>query len=266
MAIDFEKIKQKVAQLSGQGKKSVLWWPETVNKDYIVRCLPWPDGNDGQPYKERAFYYNIGGGKAILAPFQFGKPDPIQSLITKLRSGSVPESLELAKQFYPKKKYFIPVIVRGEEEQGVRLWSLNKETLQSVLNLMLGEYGDVTDVKEGRDLTIKSVPTGRKYQGRDVTALTIQPKLKETPLGTAKQMTDWLKSVPNLDELYTLISADEIEKRVNDHLNGGEMHASDGIEYRPTNGKSGGSDVSTEESTNIDDIFAKVDQIVEEDN
>ena len=120
MAIDFDKIKQKVAQLSGQGRKTNLWWPEIV-KDYVVRILPWPDGNDGQPFKERAFYYNIGGSKSILAPMQFNKPDPIQTLITKLRNEGTPTSMELAKQLYPRRKYFAPTIVRGEEDQGPKL-------------------------------------------------------------------------------------------------------------------------------------------------
>lgn len=260
MAIDLDKIRQKVAQLSGKGKKNNLWWPE-VDKDYNVRIIPWQDGNDGSPYKERAFYYGIGGAKAILAPFQFGKDDPIQSLINKLRKGGTPGELELAKQFYPKRKYYIPVVVRGEEELGVRLWSVNKETLTDVLNLMLGDAGDVSDVKEGRDILVKCMPSGRKFQGRDVAKITIQPKMAVTVAGTAKQLKEWTSSFPNLDEMYSLMSADDIEKHVNDHLNKGA--ASDGTE-RSTNGKSTSAELSTEELAEQENVFSKLDELAED--
>lgn len=262
MAIDLEKIKQKVAQLSGQGRKTNLWWPE-VGKDYAVRLLPWPDGNDGQPFKERAFYYNIGGAKSILAPVQFNKPDPIQSLITKLRNEGTPASLELAKNFYPKKKYFAPVIIRGEEDQGPKLWSLNKETVSEILNFILGEAGDITDVREGRDVVIKCIPSGKKFNGRDVAKINMQPKMTQTPTGTAKQVKEWTAAIPNLDEIYTQMSADDIEKRVNDHLNGGTMASSDGTEKKPFVKK--GTEVTAEESTELDDVFSKLDGIADAD-
>lgn len=262
MAIDFDKIKQKVAQLSGQGRKTNLWWPE-VGKDYAVRILPWPDGNDGQPFKERAFYYNIGGGKPILAPMQFNKPDPIQMLITKLRNEGTPASLELAKQFYPKRKYFAPVIIRGEEDQGPKLWSLNKESVTDILNLVLGEAGDVTDVKEGRDLVVKCVPSGKKFNGRDVAKIGIQPKMSQTPAGTSKQVKEWNAAVPNLDEIYTQVSADDVEKRVNDHLNGDVMASSDGSEKRIGRGNQN-SEVSSEESTELEDVFSKLSDLSED--
>ena len=51
----------------------------------VTRILSFPD-NDGQPFKERWFYYNIGNNPGLLAPHQFGKPDPIQELINKLIS------------------------------------------------------------------------------------------------------------------------------------------------------------------------------------
>ncbi len=261
MSIDLDKIRQKVAQLSGKGKKNNLWWPE-IGKDYNVRVIPWPDGNDGSPYKERAFYYGIGSAKSILAPFQFNKEDPIQALITKLRKGASPGELELAKQFYPKRKYYIPVVVRGEEELGVRLWSVNKETLTDVLNLMLGDAGDVSDVKDGRDITVKCSSSGRKFQGRDVAKITIQPKMSVTAAGTAKQMKEWNSSFPNLDEMYSLMDADDIEKHVNDHLNGGSTP--DGTEKTQA-GKPVSTELSTEELAEHDDVFSKLTEIADGD-
>jgi hypothetical protein len=261
--IDFEKIKQKVAQLSGQGKKNNLWWPEN-GKEYTVRILPWPDGNNGQPMKERAFYRKLANDKDVLAPSQFGLPDPVQALITKLRNEGTPASLELAKKFYPKKKFYMPVIIRGEEEAGVRLWSLNKETLTSILNFMLGEFGDITDVKEGRDVIVKAVPSGRKWNGFDVMTTGVQPRLSQTQAGTQKQLKEWSSSIPNLDEIYKPMPAEEIEKHLDDLINGDKQkEQSVGTEKRVFANKN--IDDVSEETSEIDDVFTKLNDIASDD-
>ena len=99
MAIDFDAIRKKLGQLSGQNKKSTIMWRPEEGKDYNVRLIAMPN-NDGQPFKDRWYYYGIGGDKAaaILAPYQFGKRDPIQELINKLREDNSDASRELAKK------------------------------------------------------------------------------------------------------------------------------------------------------------------------
>ena len=156
MAIDFDAIRKKLNALSGQNKKSSVTWRPEEGKDYNVRIVPIPN-NGGQPFVDRWYYYGIGGEKAsaILAPYQFGKKDPIQDLITKLREDDSDASKELAKKLYPKMRTYAAVIVRGEEEKGVRLWSFGKMIYQDLLKLMLDEdYGDITDPESGRDIKV----------------------------------------------------------------------------------------------------------------
>ena len=67
MAIDMAAIRKKLNQLSGQNnKKNALWRPEE-GTETTVRLLAYPD-NDGQPFKEMMFYYNIGNnpGETIV--------------------------------------------------------------------------------------------------------------------------------------------------------------------------------------------------------
>lgn len=219
MAIDFEAIKRKLAQISGQNKKSqVMWWPEE-GKDHVIRIIAMPD-NEGQPFVDRWFYYNIGGEKArsILAPFQFGNPDPIQDLITQLREDGTPESKELCKKLYPKMRTYAAVIVRGEEEKGVRLWSFGKIIYQDLLRLMLDEdYGDITDINTGRDLKVTSTQVpGKRYSDTKVT-----PRGSSTPLSKDKeQIKEWLSSIPNIDDYEQCPSTEEIERRISAWLNG----------------------------------------------
>ena len=58
MAIDFDAIKRKLERLSGNVKSTNVMWKPTEGEEHTVRLLSFPD-NDGQPFKELQFYYNI---------------------------------------------------------------------------------------------------------------------------------------------------------------------------------------------------------------
>ena len=217
MAIDLEAIRNKLNQLSGtNSRRNVMWRPQE-GEEATIRLFAFPD-NEGQPFKERWFYYNIGNNPGLLAPYQFGKPDPIQELINKLRDDGSKESYDLAKKLYPKMRSYAPVVVRGDEDKGVRLWAFGKTVYQSLLNIMLDEdYGDITDPLEGRD--VKVICT--KAPGRQWASTEVRPRGKSTKLSTSTEtMKGWLDGIPDLDDLFTLKSYEELEKIVNDWLSG----------------------------------------------
>jgi len=217
MAIDLAAIRKKLNQISGvSSKRNITWRPEE-GQEYQVRLLSFPN-NDGQPFKEIMFYYNIGTNPGLVAPFQFGKPDPIQELITKLRDEGSKESYELAKKLYPKMRCFAPVVVRGEEDKGVRIWSFGKTLYQNILNLMLDEdYGDITDIHQGRDLKL----TCTKSPGKTFADTEVRPRAKNTPLADREDAINKLvASIPDVSELFETKSYVELEKIVNDWLNG----------------------------------------------
>jgi hypothetical protein len=219
MAIDMNAIRKKLNQLSGQNsKKNTMWRPEEGTES-TIRLMAYPD-NDGQPFKELMFYYNIGNNPGLLAPYQFSKPDPIQELITKLRDEGSKESYELAKKLYPKMRCYAPVIVRGEEEKGVRLWAFGKTVYQTLLNYMLDEdYGDITDPTEGRD--VKVICT--KNPGQMWTTTDVRPRGKETPLSEDQSQTKkWMDNIPNVNDLFELKQYEELERIINAWLNDDE--------------------------------------------
>ena len=233
MAIDLDAIRKKLNQLSGNNSKRNSMWRPQEGEDHTVRILAFSD-NDGQPFKERWFYYNIGNNPGLLAPHQFGQPDPIQDLINTLRNDGTKESYELAKKLYPKMRSYAPVIVRGEEAQGVRLWSFGKTVYQSLLNLMLDdEVGDFTDPSTGRDIKV----TCTKPPGRMWATTEVRPRMSTSDLAdNAKQAKQWLDSIPDLDEMYTCKSYDELETIVNAWLNGDETDDSSSNNYGSTRG------------------------------
>lgn len=225
MAINFDAIRKRLDNLSGNTKKSSSSWKPKEGEEYTVRLLSFPN-NDGQPFKELWFYYNIGNNPGLLTPNQFGKPDPIQELITKLRTEGTKESYELAKKLYPKMRCYAAVIVRGEEDKGVQIWGFGKQVYQALLGIMLDEdYGDITDPESGRDVKVKCFkPQGKKFAETEV-----MPRGKASALSsnaaTAKQ---WLESIPDVNKMFELKSYDELTKIVNDWVEGGMPTESDG--------------------------------------
>lgn len=261
MAIDFEALRKKLGQLSGNNSRRNTMWRPQEGEEAIVRMLAF-DNEDGLPFSERWFYYNIGNNPGLLAPYQFGNPDPIQELITTLRDEGTKESYELCKKLYPKPRYYAPVVVRGEEDRGVRLWAFGKTVYQSLLNVMLDEdYGDITDPVDGRD--VKVVCT--KQPGRLYATTEVRPRGKQTKLASsAKQMKEWTEALPNLDELYEAKSYDALSKIVNDWLNEGDVETTESTGtsrgFNNSQSKSGSSDQAASKFKSLDDAFADLEE------
>ena len=217
MAIDFDAIKRKLERLSGNTKSQNVMWKPQPDEEYNVRLMSFPD-NDGQPFKELMFYYNIPGQRGLLAPSQFGERDPVQELINKLRDEGTKESYEMAKKLYPKMRVYAAVVVRGEEDKGVQLWGFGKLVYQKLLGIMLDEdYGDITDPKTGRDIkVICSKPPGQQWAKTE-----ILPRGRSTKLSDdTKQAKEWMTNIPDIKGIFKTKSYDELSKIVNDWLNG----------------------------------------------
>lgn len=264
MAIDFDAIRRKLNKLSGQNSRQNTSWRPQEGEEHTVRLLSFPE-NDGQPFKELWFYYNIGNNPGLLAPYQFSNPDPIQELITKLRDDGSKESYELAKKLYPKMRCYAPVVVRGEEDKGVRIWAFGKTVYQSLLNIMLDEdYGDITDTNEGRD--VKVVCT--KAPGRQWATTEVRPRGKQSPLSeSADTIKQYTSNIPSLDDMYTCKTYEELEKIVNDWLNDDETDDDDGTtrSFGNTSSNTGTSNTKTQSEgqkyKSLDEAFADLEDL-----
>jgi len=228
VAVDLEAIRRRVQELSGNRKNSSvqLWKPEIG--EYKVRGLPWKNSEDGMPFRELWFYY-IGSGPGILAPHQFGKPDPINDLIRKLYSSGKPDDRLLAKKLQPKMRTYMPVIVRGEEDKGVQVWAFGKPIYQRLLGFFTDEDGgDILDPNEGFDLKIAITHTpGKMFMGKPSLDTTVDIRKPSKLSNDPAQAKTWLDGIPNLDDMYKLKSTQEIETLLNNWLNGGEVSSSD---------------------------------------
>lgn len=261
MAFNADAIRKKLADLSGKNSKKNLTWRPEEGKNYNIRFISFPN-SDGTPFKELQFYYGIGDKAGFLAPNQFGKPDPVQELINKLRSDDSKDSYELAKKLYPKMRFFGAVVVRGEEDKGVRVWSFGKTVYQDLLNVMLDpDYGDITDPKKGYDIKVSC----EKLPGKQFADTSVRPRPNPSPLSDdSAQAKQWLESIPSLDDIHSLKPYDEIKRALDEWINPGAVAASEGS----SRGSSDDNDLPAAKqkpaasgSKSLDDAFAELDDL-----
>jgi len=95
-------------------------------------------------------------------------------------------------------RVFVPVVVRGEEHLGVRLWEFGKEVYKSLLGFAADEdYGDFTDIQDGFDFKIDAVAA--EVAGRKVVSCTLRPRPKASPISDdANLVNKWLEEQPDI--------------------------------------------------------------------
>jgi hypothetical protein len=98
-------------------------------------------------------------------------------------------------------RVYAPVIVRGEEHKGVRLWEFGKEIYLQLLGIAEDEdYGDYTDIKDGRDFTVEAVMGD--IGGRQGLKTSIRVKPKTSLLSDNKtEIETWLTEQPDVLQL-----------------------------------------------------------------
>ena len=151
--MDLKSIKNKLnaLQTSGQKKEKVdyskyLWKPKQEGK-YQIRIVP-SKLDKNNPFKEVFLHYGF-SKFPIYALSNWGEKDPIVEFAKQLRQSNDKENWKLAKKLEPKMHIFAPVIVRGEEDKGVRLWEFGKEIYLQLLGIADDEdYGDYTDIQD----------------------------------------------------------------------------------------------------------------------
>jgi hypothetical protein len=226
--MNLEAIKAKLAGLNNNGQErekvdyeKIFWRP--TNGKHIVRIVP-SVYDPSFPFKELKFHYNI-GKFPMIALSHFGKQDAIEEFVKELRKTSDKENWSLSGKLSPKTRIFAPVIVRGEEDKGVRLWSFGVNIYKALLALAEDEdIGDFTDVINGWDMVVENTPAAGPGQ---FPTTTVRIKPKQTPLSDDNTQVDlWLKEQPNALEVQTQYDYEFIKKKLQEYLNPGEEVAS----------------------------------------
>jgi hypothetical protein len=188
--MDLNVIKQRLESLNKQSNNSSggnknLFWKPSIGKQ-LIRVVP-SKYNKANPFSEMMFYYGIGSKRVMASPANWGEKDPIMEFAKQLRASGDKENWRLAKKLDAKVRTFAPIIVRGEESEGVKLWQFGKEVYQEFLNMASDEeIGDFTDIAQGRDIKLTTV--GPDVTGTAYNKTSIGPSLKLTPLAEEEEM------------------------------------------------------------------------------
>ena len=212
--MDINSIRAKLNSLqtqnsrpSGEARKNVFWKP-AVGKQ-TIRIVP-SVYNKSNPFSELFFHYGI-DKNPIISPTNWGEKDPIVELAKQLRQSKDKESWRLARKLDPKMRVFVPIIVRGEESEGVKLWGFGKEIYMELLSMVEDEdIGDYTDIISGRDLNLTTV--GADTTGTGFNKTTVRARTKESVLTEDQALLQIiLNDQPDPLKVFSRMSFDDMK-------------------------------------------------------
>ena len=216
MALDINAIRGRLNKLQNTQRKSDNLWKPTPGK-HTVRIAPYQFDKDN-PFIELYFHYNI-NNKTYLSPQSFGRPDPIVEFADKLKRMGDKEDWKAAKAMEPKLRTFVPVLVRGEEGEGIRFWGFGKTVYQEILGYIADpDYGDITDPTSGRDLTIEYKSADEAGTSYPTTTIRVKPSTSPITADESK-VQSLLEGQTEITDLYSELSYDELKSVLEGWLN-----------------------------------------------
>jgi len=240
MSINMELMRKKLATLRGEGsedRNSVWFKPD--EGEQTIRIIP---TSDGDPLKEMYFHYNVGDHRGgIPCPKRnFGDRCPICDFASSVWKEGVDnndeESKKLAKSLFVRARFFSPVVVRGREEEGIKVYGYGKRAYELLLGYILDpEYGDITDTLEGTDISLtytKPTTPGAYPQ------TSLKMRRNTSPLLEDKEaISALLDSMPDFDGLFERKTPEEIDAILDEQLAGdmsAESRSSETTRYNNT--------------------------------
>lgn len=234
------KVKSRLAILqTANGKSSHLWKPTGKS---VVRIVPYKF-NPENPFIELFFHYGI-NNKTYLSPSSFNRPDPILEFANRLKKTGDKEDWKQGRKYEPKMRTYVPILVRGEEDQGVKFWGMGKTVYQEILSIIADpDYGDITDPKTGRDIQVEFKSAEETGKSFPETAIRVKPN--QTPAFDAsnKAIMDKFKDQKDILELFPELSYDELAAVFDTYMNAPESE-----DVPESTGEVTTGDVATEET------------------
>ena len=247
--MDINAIKSRLNQLQNTTSTANSFWKPPAGKTQI-RITPYVENKDN-PFVELFFHYSLVPNKTVLSPLSFGRPDPVQQFADKLKSTGDKDEWIQGKRIEPKMRTFVPVIVRGEETEGVKWWGFGKTVYQELLSIIADpDYGDISDSMTGRDIMVERQTAAEA--GNQYGKTTIRVKPNQTALVEDMDLSKKLLTVqPNIVALYTEPTFDELKSHLSNFLNpSGEAES--------TPEKKEPEMVTSQASSNVEDDFDKL--------
>tara|TARA_B110000914_G_scaffold204842_1_gene199552 strand:- start:8 stop:766 length:759 start_codon:yes stop_codon:yes gene_type:complete len=252
--MDINSIRKRLNQLqTTNNRTSNLWKPQPGKQ--VIRVLPYKHNKDN-PFIELFFHFGL-NNKTYLSPITFGRPDPIEEFAQKLKTSGNREEYQMARKLEAKMRTFAPVIVRGEETQGVRFWGFGKTVYQELLSVIADpDYGDITDPVSGRDVSVEFITAEESGASFPKTAIRVKPN--QTPIVEDKaKLENLLENQKDITELYQELSYEELTEVLNQWLNPESEGTEETKETAPKSAVAAESAKVEDASAAFDELFNK---------
>jgi hypothetical protein len=207
MTLNISALKAKLNQFTRQSDRGDALWKPTEGKT-TIRIVPWKD-NKENPFIELYFHYL--GNKTHLSPTSYGNRDPIMEFAEALASEGSKDSYNQARPFRPKLRTFVPVVVRGEENLGVRFYSFGKTVYTDLLSIISDpDYGDITDVDTGTDIIVEYIP--QEKSDTSFAKTMVRAKRSPSPLADSREeIQKFLTEQPDIRSIFKEPTYEELK-------------------------------------------------------
>tara|TARA_B100001094_G_scaffold8500_1_gene7613 strand:- start:772 stop:1527 length:756 start_codon:yes stop_codon:yes gene_type:complete len=245
--MDLNAIKKRLNQLqTTNNRTSSLWKPQPGKTQ--IRIVPYAFNKDN-PFIELFFHYNL-NNRSYLSPISFGRPDPIEEFAQKLKGSGSKEDYQLSRKLEAKMRTFAPVVVRGEEKQGVKFWGFGKTVYQELLSIIADpDYGDITDPVNGRDVVVEFITA--EESGASFPKTNIRVKPNQTSISDEPDVLELVKTQQDIKEIYQELAYDDLTDVLNEWLNPSE----DSTETETKEKEVSTSELSSAKVSNTGDAF-----------
>ena len=219
MAIDLDAIRNRLNTLQTKVTKTDNLWKPQPGKQQI-RILPYVH-NTSNPFIELYFHFGF-GGKNIISPSSFGEADPLVEFAEKLKATGNREDYQLSRKLTPKMRTYVPVLVRGEESEGVKFWGFGKNVYQELLGFFADpDYGDLTDPVNGRDVTVEFKTAAELGKSYPETYIRVKPNT--SAISEDANVLASVKEQIELPNMFKKVSYEEMEGMLKQWLETGEV-------------------------------------------
>lgn len=218
-----DALKNNTSQKTASESNKLKFVPKEGKQ--VIRILPnFHLGKDVKPFLPLGFYYNFGA--TWLAPCQFDEPDAIADFYGVLLreanqekdKGKSKELWIAAQQFNAKERICVPVLVRDFESEGVKWWWFSPKTYRDIEAICDDpDYGNIFDLKTGRDITVTYTP--KEKTSTDFAVIDVLAKPKETPVSTDADVIEMVKNMPNIIELQVKPTYEQTKAALESFLN-----------------------------------------------
>jgi len=214
-----------------------------------------PDGNssirivtpsDGDPFKEVYMHYLTFNGlgpngrrkEAIVCPKrQYGQRCPVCELATNLWFNGTSADQQIAKKLFARERYYSPVLVRGSEEMGVKVFGYSSKMYNKMLDWVADDSKQGTsnflNTDDGYDVLVRRTPAAGPGA---FPSTEIDLARNSTVMTDDKVFEDWVyDNMPDIEGLWGTPTFEEIDQILKSWLGDGivnpELASTEATQY-----------------------------------